>query len=340
MKFRNLLTFALVCVCAAGWAGVAFAAAAAQDAKAKQAEGKVSGGERDAAAKITKAVGTEAKLQAAAAFVKKYPQSSLRPQLAQTLSEAIVATQDAGAKASLAQAFLDIFNRPEEAQLVNASLLSAYINSGKTEEALKMGTAWLAQHPDDIQTMQNLTILASAEAIKGNAAFVPQGRQYGAKAIGILEADKMPEGMDAARWPQYKNAALVSLYRETGVLALKAGDNPAALALLQKAAALKSPDPGVYLILSDLTNDQYQQLAKEYQAAPAAEKAERFKKVQTSLDQVIDTYAQAVAVTEGEARYQQVNTALRQALEQYYKYRHNSTQGMQQLIDKYKKPAQ
>ncbi|MDT7777637.1 MAG: hypothetical protein QOC99_149 [Acidobacteriota bacterium] len=338
MKFRIISAFALACVCALACAGVA----AAQDTgKGKAAaEVKVSGGERDAAQKITKASGTEAKLQAAAAFVKKYPQSSLRQQIAQDIAKLIIDTQDAQAKASLAQAYLDIFNRPEEAAYVNASLLNAYINAGKTEEAMKMGASWLQQHPDDIQTMQNLTILASAAAIKNNNAFIAQGRQYGAKAIEMLEADKMPEGTDAAKWAQFKAAALVSLYRETGVLAFKSNDNAAALPLLQKAASLKSPDPGVYLLLSDLTNDQYEQLAKEYQVAPAAEKAEKFKKVQTSLDQVIDAYAQAVAITEGVAQYQPVNASLKQALEQYYKYRHNSTQGMQQLIDKYKKPAQ
>jgi hypothetical protein len=336
MKFRFLSTFALACVCVLAGAG----AAAGQDARGKQAEAKVSGGERDAAQKITKAVGPEAKLQAAAAFVKKYPQSTLRQQIAESLAKDIEGTQDWQVKASLAQAFLDIFNRPEEAQYVNATLLSAYINTGKTEEALKMGTAWLAQHPDDIPTMQNLTILASAEAIKGNSAFIAQGRQYGAKAIGLLESDKVPEGTDAARWAAYKPGALASLYRETGVLAYKAGDKTSAYTLLGKAAEVKSSDPGVYILLSELTNDQYEQLAKEYQVASAAEKPEKLKQVQTSLDHVIDTYAQAIAVTEGNAQYQQVNAALKQNLEQYYKYRHGSTRDMQQLIDKYKKPAQ
>jgi hypothetical protein len=313
----------------------------AQDAKGKQAEVKVSGGERDAAAKITKAAGTEGKLQAAAAFVRKYPQSALRKQIAQDIARQIVDTQDAQAKASLAQAFLDIFNLPEEAGYVNASLLSAYINAGKTEEALKMGAAWLAQHPDDIQTMQNLTILASAAAIKGNDSFIPQGRQYGAKAIELLEADKMPAGTDAVRWAQYKPAALVSLYRETGVLAYKAGDKTTALTLLEKAAALKSTDPGVYLLVSELNNDAYEMRAKEYQVAAPAEKQAAFQKVEVALDKVIDSYAQAVAATEGNAQFQPVNAALKSDLERYYKFRHKgSADGMQQLIDKYKKPAQ
>ena len=46
------------------------------------------------------------------------------------------------------------------------------------------------------------------------------------------------------------------------------------------------------------------------------------------------------AVTEGNARYEQVRRQFLQDLESYYKYRHNgSTEGMQQLIVKYKSAA-
>src|SRR5947209_12290061 len=154
-------------------------------------------------------------------------------------------------KISLAQAYLDIFNQPEEKQYVNASLMDAYINAGRTVEAMKMGTDWLQQHPDDIPTMQNLTILASAAAIHGDSTYIAQGRQYRAKAIEMLEADKMPAGADAAKWAAYKQAALVSLYRETGILAFKANDKASALPLLEKAAALRSREPGLYLSLTE-----------------------------------------------------------------------------------------
>ncbi|HEX6182436.1 MAG TPA: hypothetical protein VFZ44_00900, partial [Pyrinomonadaceae bacterium] len=269
MKYRILSTCALVCALALG--------VAAQDAK--QAEVKVSGGERDAAAKIEKAQGTEAKLQAAAAFVKKYPQSSLRKGIAESLAAAVAATTDPQQALSLAQTYQDIFNLPEEQQRVTATLLNAYINTGQTEEAMKLGTGWLAQHPDDVATMQNLTILASGQAIKGNNAFIVQGRQYGAKAIELLEGDKMPAGFDAAKWPDFKKTSLVTLYRETGVLAYKAGEKSAALPLLEKAAALK--------------------------------------RVEEQLDKVIESYARAIAVTEGNAQYQQANVAFRQDLERY-----------------------
>lgn len=330
MNFRILSAFALVCALAC--------AALAQEDKGAA---KISGGEKDAAQKIEKAKGTEAKLQAAANFLKKYPQSSLRRQVAEALAQEIKNTTDDQTKASLATTFTDIFNQPEEAEMVNATLLDAYVKLGQTEEALKLGNAWLAKHPDDVHTLHSLTILASNEAIKGNNAFVAQGRQYGMKAIELLEAEQPPAGHDAAKWPEFKTATLAPTYRALGVLLYKTGDKAAALPVLEKAAAAKSTDPGVYLILSELSYDDYDRLTKEFNVAPAAQKPAALAKAQAALDKVIVAYAQAVAATEGNAQYQQANAALREDLEKYYKFRNkNSTDGMQQLIDKYKRPAQ
>ncbi|HEX8335768.1 MAG TPA: hypothetical protein VF621_03520 [Pyrinomonadaceae bacterium] len=331
MKLRHLSALALACALAA--------AAVAQD-KPKQAAPKVSGGEREAAQKIEKAKGTEAKLQQAAAFVKKYPQSPLRGQIADGIAREIEQATDQQAKGSLAQAFLDIFNLPEEAPLVTASLLNSYINTGQTQEAMTLGAKWLAEHPDDVSVMQNLTILASAQAIKENNAFVVQGRDYGAKAIALIEADKMPAGYDAAKWPEFKRQALVSLYRETGILAFKANDHAAAIPLLEKAVELGTTDAAIYFLTSDLLNDAYEQTAKAAMVASAADKPAATKRAEAALDRVIDSYARAIAFTEGKAEFAQANAAFRERLAPYYKYRHkNSTDGMQQLIDKYKKPA-
>jgi hypothetical protein len=332
MMLRILSALALACALA----GVA----AAQD-KPKQEGPKVSGGEREAAQKIEKAKGTEAKLQAAAAFVKKYPQSPLRGQIADGIAREIAETTDNQTKGSLAQTFLEIFNLPEEAPLVNASLLNSYINTGQTQDAMTLGGKWLAEHPEDISVMQNLTILASGQAIKGNNAFIAQGRDYGAKAIALLEADKMPAGFDAAKWPDFKKAALVSLYRETGILAFKANDNPGAIPLLEKAVALNTPDAAIYFLLSDLHNDIYEESAKRAIVASAADKPAATQKAEAALDRVIESYARAIAFTDGKAEFAQANAAFRERIAPYYKYRHKgSTDGMQQLIDKYKKGSQ
>jgi hypothetical protein len=331
MMFRILSGLALACVLVV--------AAAAQE-KPKE-EPKVSGGEREMAQKIEKAKGTEAKLQAAAAFVKKYPQSPLRGQIADGLAREIAETTDNEAKGSLAQTFLEIFNLPEEAPLVTASLLNSYINTGQTQDAMRLGAEWLGKHPDDISVMQNLTILASGQAIKGNNAFIAQGRDYGAKAIALLEADKMPAGFDAAKWPDFKRQALVSLYRETGVLAFKANDNAGAIPLLEKAVGLNSPDAAIYFLLSDLHNDIYEEQAKRAMVASAADKPAATQKAEAALDRVIESYARAIAFTDGKTEFAQANAAFRERITPYYKYRHkNSTDGMQQLIDKYKKSSQ
>ena len=326
--FRIFSAFTLACLFAV--------AAAAQPDKSK-----VTGGERDAAQKIDKATGAQAKLSAAADFVKKYPQSSLRRQIAESIAQVIAQTSDHQAKATLAQTFLGIFNQPEEAQLVTLALLTSYMNTGQTQDAMRLGAEWLVKNPDDIAVLQNLTILASGEAIKGNNAFIKQGREYGAKAIALAESDRIPAGYDAAKWPELKKEALVSLYRETGILAFKAGDTTAAIPLFEKAIELGTADAAIYLLLTDLHNDVYETAAKAAMTAPSAEKQAATQKAETALDRVIDSAARAIGFTDGKPEFAQANAALRERLTPYYKYRHNnSTEGMAQLIEKYKKPPQ
>jgi hypothetical protein len=341
MKFRTLSACALVCACwLAASVGAGAFSAAAQDNKSTQADAKVSSGERDAAEKINKAKGGEAKLQAAAEFIKKYPKSSLRPRIAEAVAAEIAGTPEAELKISLAETYLSFFNEPTEAALVNDALLNAYINAGRTEQAFKMGSARLAKNPDDVDLLRSLTVIASNETIKGNTTYAAQGQQYGAKAIELLEADKKPEGVDDAKWASYKAEALPALYRAMGIIAYKTSDNATAMARLGKAAEMKVNDPGVYLILSELTYDDYDRLTKLYNVAPAAEKAAALAKAQAALDRVIETYAQAVGMTEGNAQYQQAHDALKEDVTKFYKFRHNNSDaGLQQLLDKYKKPA-
>src|SRR5437763_5721918 len=336
MKFRIISACALACACVLGVAS----GAAAQESN-KQSEAKVSSGEHDAAAKIDKAKGAEAKLQAAAAFIQKYPKSGLRPKVAEAVAGEIANTQDQQLKISLAETYLSLFNEPGEGDRVNDILLTSYINAGRADEAFKVAPARLAKNPDDVDLLRGLAIVASNEVIKGNNAFAAQGQQYGAKAIELLEADKKPAGIDDAKWAAYKADALPALYRATGIIAYKTNDADTALARLQKAAALKSADPAVYLILSDLTFNVYDVRNKEYVVAWAAEKPSALKRRDEAIDKVIEAYAQAIAVTDGQAPFQQANAGLREDLAKFYKSRHNgSTEGLQQLIDKYKKPAQ
>jgi hypothetical protein len=338
MKFRIITACALAaCVCV-GAASVAAATPASIALGQEKKEGaKVSGDEAKAAEKINKAQSAEAKLQAAAEFLKKYPQSSLRPRIGEALAAAVNAEQDNQLRASLAETYRAIFNQPGEAERVEGTLLAAYINSGRTEEAYQVAQTWLAKNPDDVDILRSLTVLASNEAIKNNTKFVAEGRRYGQRAVELIESDKRPASIEEAQWAGYKTKWRPALYRELGVLARHAGDKAAAKAALEKAVELKSSDPAVYLILGDYASQEYQLLALEYRASEGAAKQAALKKVEAHLDRMIDISARALAAIEGNPQYQPAVAQLRQDLESNYKYRHNnSTEGLQQLIDKYK----
>ncbi|HEY0346517.1 MAG TPA: hypothetical protein VGC60_00055, partial [Pyrinomonadaceae bacterium] len=88
-------------------------------------------------------------------------------------------------------------------------------------------------------------------------------------------------------------------------------------------------------------NDDYQEAAKKYQALPdGAARTAELQKVQSFLDRVIDADAHFIALSEGVAQLATIRQQEMQYLETNYKYRHGGkTDGMQQLIDKYKTPA-
>jgi hypothetical protein len=123
-----------------------------------------------------------------------------------------------------------------------------------------------------------------------------------------------------------------------GLLNIVKGDSGEAKVRLTKAAEIAPADPFNYLLLAGILNEEYQDGAKRYQGMPnGPAKDQELKRILGLLDQVIDTYAHMIALSEGSARLQAVRQQFLEDLESYYKYRHNnSTAGMQQLIDKYK----
>jgi len=67
-------------------------------------------------------------------------------------------------------------------------------------------------------------------------------------------------------------------------------------------------------------------------------KDELLKQAYGAMDQVIDLYAHAVGLAEGRAEYDKLRAQVTADLQTYWTHRHNgSTEGLQQLIDKYKR---
>jgi hypothetical protein len=331
MKFKILAACALACAFALG-AAPGFAA---------QDDAKISGAEREAAEKINKAKGAEAKLQAASEFLKKYPKSTLRPRIAEAVSGEILSTQDAAQKAALIETYVVFFNEPAETDPVSGPLLAAYIDANRPADAFKTAPAWFGKHPDDVDNMRRLAIVGSNAAITGDDAYVKDALKYGQLAVELIEGDKRPASIDAAQWVEYKTKFLPGLYREVGVLSLRAGDNAGGRTRLEKAIALGTDDPSTYAIIGQMNDEEYVNLVNAYKAAPAGPARDAaLKKAQEQLDKVIDLYAHAVALSTGRAEYDNLRSQVMPALTDYYKFRHNNSDaGLQQLLDKYKKTA-
>jgi len=297
--------------------------------------------EQSLARAIMSAPSPAVKLKAATDLIKKYPKTVVRPRVASDLADQIAGVADASQKISLAQQYQAIFNEPSEQELIMPVLVDGLAGANRPDEAFSIGSKFLEHNPDSVRVLIGLMSVGAEQAKKQNVKFVPQSLQYGAHAIELIEADRKPGNMDDAGWKQYKTSVLPGAYQSMGLLNLVKGDRPAAKARYMKASELAPSDAFNFVMVAGMLNDEYQDEARRYQSMPAGPaRTEELKKAQTMLDSVIDAYAHAIALSEGNAALQEVRQRYLQDLEAYYKYRHNnSTEGMQQLIDKYKPAA-
>ncbi|HBB94320.1 MAG TPA: hypothetical protein DC054_02920 [Blastocatellia bacterium] len=304
------------------------------------AQPKVSPDEQKMAQAIDTAPDAAGKAKAAADFVKKYPKSSLRPVYAQKIADQIHEVTDGAQKITLAEQFQTIFNDPAEEEMIMPALIVGYGDAKRPDDAFTTGATFLGKHPDSVGVLVELMTMATDQAKQRNAKFVPQGDQYGLHAIELIEANKKPAGMSDATWKEYKDL-LPRLYQTMGILGMVKGDRPATQARLTKATELDPKDPFNYLLLAGSIGDDYQEAAKKYQALPdGPARTAELQKVQSFLDRVIDADAHFIALSEGVAQLATTRQQEMQYFETNYKYRHNGkTDGMQQLIDKYKTPA-
>jgi hypothetical protein len=298
--------------------------------------------ELTAARKVESAKDAQARLTAAGEFLKKYPKSELRPQVAQLVAQKIDEVTDPAQVITLADSFRAIFNQPDEAELLAPNLLSAYLRANRVEDAYKLAAAGLDKMPNPVGAMIELTNAANAQVRQQDTQYVPQGIQYAARAIELIEADKKPAAITDATWAEYKTKQLPQLYQVQGFLLLIGGDTETAKTKLAKSAALNPADPQTYWILGRVRDNDYQEIAGKYKTSAAGPAQDALlKQAQAQLDQVIDDYAHVVALAEGKPQYKEIHDQALQSLQSYYQYRHNgSTNGLKELIEKYKRPAQ
>ncbi|HSE32627.1 MAG TPA: hypothetical protein VLA93_13730 [Pyrinomonadaceae bacterium] len=306
-------------------------------AQAQQPEVKLSEGETKALNALNALTDPAAKLKAVEEFIKKYPKTPVRVQLADATGAEIAKLNDPAQAVALAEAAQKIFTGPEEQESILGVLLDSYVAAGRSEDAFRVGAEILSKNPDEVHTHVQLAFAGANEVKKQNAKYVKSALQSSVKAIALIEADKKPARMDAANWASHK-ALLPQLYHQASILSLVEGNLADAHTQATKSTALNPNDPTSFALLGMVINNDYMKLAASYKTMPeGADKTATLKKLEGLIDEIIDAYAHAVALAAGKPEHEAMRQQLTTDLTSYYKFRHNnSTDGMQQLIDKYK----
>jgi hypothetical protein len=222
-------------------------------------------------------------------------------------------------------------------------LIESLLNSSKFEEAFNEGSKYIEKKPDDVVVLAQLAWAGANQAQKQSqssqappAALLQKATTAGAKAVELLEGDKKPADMDATYWNNFRNTWLPRLYQAQGVILFVNKDIPAAKDKLEKAAGLDPYDPPTLLLLSSIINDEYTKLGERYQTE---KKQSLLNEALQKMDELIDWMARAAAATEGNAQYQAASGQIMDQLKQYYAFRHEGkTDGLNELVKKYKKP--
>ena len=305
----------------------------------KQPDVKVSPDELKALNAINALTDPPAKIKAISDYMMKYSKTppEIRQQLADISASEIVKIKDPAQAIAAAESVQPLFTADAEQEPILLSLLDTYVTAGRADDAFRVGAAILAKNPDEVHTHAQLTFMGASEVKKQNPKFVKTASQSAMKAIELIEADKKPARMDPAIWTSHK-ALLPQIYQQSAVLSLVSENVADARTRATKATQLAPTDPTNFALLGMVINNDYLSLANSYKTMPeGADKAATLKKLEGIIDEIIDAYAHAVALSVGKPEHQGMMQQLTVDLTSYYKYRHNnSTDGLQQLIDKYK----
>ena len=312
-----------------------------QAAQNKDKPAQISDAETKAVAKISAAPDPAAKMLAVGEFVKKFPKSSLRGQVLSALAGEINKLEDGAKRITLFENLLTVFNTPADAEVINPMLVDAYVNANRLDDGFAFGTKVVQNNPNDLATLTSLTMIGSYQASQQNPKYVKQAQDSGAKAIAIIESGKKPDSFDDARWSEYQTKLLPQLYQRMGLMAMVSGNREDAKAKLEKAALLNPSDPITYYSLAGVLNEEYTQKAQDFQKqSPGPLKDLKLKEAEATMDKVIEMWARVVGMSEGNPQLQPLHDATLQDLQAYFKYRHGGKlDGLQQLVDKYKKPS-
>ena len=265
--------------------------------------------EADALAAIKLATNPTTKLAAAEEFIARFPNSKARLTIAELVSAEILKVKDGAVALALLERARAVFTTDQEREVFKLVALGAYALANRPDDAFALASELLAKNPDDLSVLVQMTRVGSEEARKRNRKHTDVALQYGLKAIALIEAGTTHK------------ADLAQLYQQTAILYLAAGNTDEAKSRLTKASTLAPQDPSNFALLGRVINADY-----------VLKKSKQDHEV---LDTIINAYARAVALSIGRVEYQMLLQQVMPDLTTYYKQRHGSIKGLQQLINKF-----
>ncbi|MCL4522659.1 MAG: hypothetical protein M1453_00235 [Acidobacteria bacterium] len=307
--------------------------------KAQPGARQVSADESRQVTDIARVTTATRKLELLTAFLAANPASLVRARLLTHVGVAISREQDPAVRVDLAEKFLALMSADRERTIASAILAEAYLKANRVDDAFQ--TIAVLPNPEtlDLRLLVQLVAAGSEETRQRNLKHVMVCRKYGELAIRAIEADHRPGEMNAARWSDYKGKTLPTLYQSLGLLAMHAGQPADAMTHLQKAVELAPDDALNYAFLGAAANEEYTAASQKLKQMPGGTVRDALgQRTVELMNQVVDAYAHAVALSAGSAQEQNIRSQVVADLQNYYKFLHKgSLDGLQALIDKYRK---
>lgn len=232
---------------------------------------------------------------------------------------------------------MTLFRRAAEKDYPYTTLaVDEYLKKNQPQQAFELSDAWLARHPDDLQLLTVVAFAAIGEARSDPVRYGAAARRYGDSALGLIEAGKRPSGMTDTAWAEYKGRWQPQLQLQLGALAGKAGNADEARARFEKATALDPKEAYGWFLLGQAYFAEYEKLNAAAKGLEGSAKSEAVAKAFVKLDQVIESYARTVALSEGKENLKDLHTPVLKDLTSIYEFRNGSRSGLDQLIARFR----
>jgi tetratricopeptide (TPR) repeat protein len=277
-------------------------------------------------------------------FISKYPTSGLEPNVKGLLTLCYASTRKFDQCVKVGEDFLGKFPANSFVPRVKLALVFCYVDTNNLDKAFATGADVLKADQNNFRVLYALAVAASYASTPENTKYDADGLTYAMRVLDVVKAGP-PPGVAAADWDKEKAKVVGPLHQAAWRFLFNKGDVDGAIEQLKRASELDPKDPTNFERIGDtLQAGKYVKLFDTYKKLTDDEKvADQGKalleQVNQVVDQMIETYAHAVALAEADAKFQAVAQRARATLVGFYKYRHNSTDGLEELIKKYKPGA-